>query len=172
MSTQCTVFWSFFHLSLLVPCKTWCFQVNVIRIGSTDVKNTVCLLLKFCRPSINPWNVNWVHIRCDKCTRRNCSESMHCSWTEDRDCVLIDFGELGDKKNLVLMDQHNIELFSCCLRFLAFCSSTFHQTNAESSQNRSEDNLFISRIRSAHLLLEVDDHDEEEYSIFLPLGER
>ena len=45
---------------LLVPCKTRCFQVNVFRISVflvqriTDVKNTACLLLKFCPPDINP----------------------------------------------------------------------------------------------------------------------
>ena len=70
------------------------------------------------------------------------------------------------------MDQYNIEIFSCCLRLLPFYSSTFHQTNVESAQIRSEDNLLISRIRSLHLLLEVDHHDEEEYSVVLTLGKR
>ena len=72
--------------------------------------------------------------------------------------------ELGGKELFVLKDQYNIELFSCCLRLLAFCSSTIHQTNAESSQIRTEDNLLIPRIQSLHLLLEVDHHDEE-YSV-------
>ena len=46
-------------LFLLVPCKTWRFQVDHVRtlvflsMGSTDFKNTVCLLLKFWRPGIN-----------------------------------------------------------------------------------------------------------------------
>ena len=44
--------------------------------------------------------------------------------------------------------------------------------NVEIAQNRSEDNLLISRIQSLHLLLEVDDHDEEEYSVVLTLGKR
>ena len=88
------------------------------------------------------------------------------------DCVLNDLEELGDKEFLVLMDQYNNEIFSCCLRLLPFYSSTFHQTNAESSRNRSEDNLLISRIQSLHLLLEVDDHDEEEYSVVFTLGNR
>ena len=87
----------------------------------------------------------------------------HCPVVKDLwDCVLDDLEELGDQEFLVLMNQYNIEIFSCCLRLLPFCSSTFHQTSAESSQNRSEDNLFISRIQSHHLLLEVIDHDEEE----------
>ena len=71
------------------------------------------------------------------------------------------------KEFLVLMDQYNNEIFSCCLRLLPFYSSTFHQTNVESSQIRTEDNLLISRIQSLHLLLEVDHHDEEEYSVDL-----
>ena len=77
------------------------------------------------------------------------------------DCVLNDLEELGGKEFLVLTSQYNIEIFSCCLRLLPFYSSTFHQNNVESSQNRSEDNPLISRIESLHLLLEVDHHDEE-----------
>ena len=86
------------------------------------------------------------------------------------DCVLNDLEELGDKEFLVLTSQYNIEIFSCCLRLLPFYSSTFHQTNAESSQIRTEDNLLFSRIQSLHLLLEVDHHDEEEYSVVFATG--
>ena len=85
------------------------------------------------------------------------------------DCVRNDLEALGDKEFLVLMDHSNFEIFSCCLRLLPFYSSTFHQTNVESAQIHSEDNLLISRIQSLHLLLEVDDHDEEEYSVVLTL---
>ena len=70
------------------------------------------------------------------------------------------------------MDQYNIETFSCFLRLLPFYSSTFHQTNVEIAQDRSEDNLLIFRIQSHHLLLEVEDHDEEQYSVVLTLGKR
>ena len=86
------------------------------------------------------------------------------------DCVLNDLEELGGKEFLVLTGQYNIEAFSCCLRFLPSCSSTYHQTKVESAQICSEDHLLVSRIRSLHLLLEVDDHDEEEYSVVLTLG--
>ena len=58
------------------------------------------------------------------------------------DCVLNGLEELGDKEFMVLMDQYNIEIFSCCLRLLPLCSSTFPQTNVEIAQNVSEDNLF------------------------------
>ena len=68
------------------------------------------------------------------------------------------------------MDQYNIEIFSCFLRLLPLYTSTFHQTNAESAQICSEDHLSVSRILSLHLLLEVDHHDEEEYSVVLTLG--
>ena len=85
----------------------------------------------------------------------SCSENQ---WN----CVLNDLEELGDKEFFVLTGQYNIEIFSCCLRLLPFYSSTFHQTNAWSSQIPSEDNLLISIIQSLHLLLEVNDHDEEE----------
>ena len=80
------------------------------------------------------------------------------------DCVLNDLEELGGKEFLVLMDRYTIEIFSCFLRLLPLCSSTFHQTNVEIAQNGSEDNLLISRIQSLHHLLEVDYHDEEEWS--------
>ena len=51
-------------------------------------------------------------------------------------------------------------------------SSTFHQINVEIAENRSEDNPLISRLQSLHGLLEVDDHEEEEYSVVLTLGKR
>ena len=96
---------------------------------------------------------------------------MHCPVMKDLwDCVLNDLEELGDKEFLVLMDQYNIEIFSCFLRLLPFYSSTFHQTNIANSQIRSEDNLLNSRIQSHHLLVEVDHHDEEEYSVVFDTG--
>ena len=77
------------------------------------------------------WNVNWLHIQCDKYTRWNCSDLTHCPVVKDHwDCVLNDLEELGDKEFLVLTSQYNVEIFSCCLRLLPFCSSKFHQTNA------------------------------------------
>ena len=88
------------------------------------------------------------------------------------DCVLNDIEELGDKEFLGLMDQYNTEIFSCYHRLLPLYSSTFHQTNIEYSQIRSEDNPLFYRIQSLQLLLEVDDHDEEEYSVVLTLGKR
>ena len=47
----------FLPLILLVACGTRCIlfgSLCSLFIGSTDVKNTVCLLLKFCPPGINP----------------------------------------------------------------------------------------------------------------------
>ena len=70
------------------------------------------------------------------------------------------------------MDQHNIEIFSCFLRLLPLYSSTFHQTNVENAKDRSEETPTISSLQSLHLLLEVDDHIEEEYSIVLTLRNR
>ena len=103
---------------------------------------------------------------------KNRSELIHCPVMKDQwDCVLNDLEEIGDKEFLVLTSQYNIEIFSCCLRLLPFCSSTYCQTNVERAQNRSEDNPLISRIQSLHLL-EVDHHDEEEYSVVLTLGKR
>ena len=64
------------------------------------------------------------------------------------DCVLNDLEELGGKEFLILMDQYNIEIFSCFLRPLLMYSSTFHQTNVESAQNRSEDIPLFSKIHS------------------------
>ena len=65
-----------------------------------------------------------------------------------------DLEELGSEE-LFLTSQYNIEIFSCCLLLLPFCCSTFHLTNAESSQICSKDHHSVSRIRSLHLLLEV-----------------
>ena len=71
-----------------------------------------------------------------------CLELTHCPVVKDQwDCVLNDLEELGGKEFLVLMDQYKIEIFSCFLRLLPLCSSTFHQTNVKSSQIRTEDNL-------------------------------
>ena len=87
------------------------------------------------------------------------------------DCVLNALGELGGKEFL-LKNQCNTEIFSCFLRLLPWCSSTFHQTNVENTQNGSEDKLSISTIQSLHRLLEVDSHDEEDWSVSLTLNSR
>ena len=70
------------------------------------------------------------------------------------------------------MDQYNIEIFSCFLRLFQLYSSTFHPTDVEIAQDLSEDTPLISRIQSLHRLLEVHDHDEEEYSVVMTLGKR
>ena len=75
-------------------------------------------------------------------------------------------------KEFLLKSQHNTEIFSCFLLLLPCYSSTFHQTNVEKTQNGSEDNLLITRIRPLHHLLEVDYHDEEECSVVLTLDNR
>ena len=69
---------------------------------------------------------------------------------------------LKSSEEFLLKDRYIIEIFSCFLLLLLLCSSTFHQTNVESAQNRFEDNPLISRIQSLHHLLEVDYHDEED----------
>ena len=132
-------------LFLLVPCKTRCFQVNFVRISVFFVHRIhrrKKYRLSFPQIWSTPvsilnlwWSVNCWHIRCDTCTRRNCSELKHCLVRKDQwDCVLNDLEELGDKEFLVLMDQYNIEIFSCCLCLLPSCSSIHHQTNIESAQ--------------------------------------
>ena len=114
------------------------------------------------------WSVNWLHIRCDKCTRRNRSELIHCPVMKYQwDCVLNDLEELGGKEFLVLMDRYSIEICSCFLLLLPLCSSTFHQTNVETPRNDSEDNLLL-----LHHFLEVDYHDEEEWSVASTLDNR
>ena len=43
------------------------------------------------------WSVNWLHIRFDTCTRRNCSGLTHCPAVWDqKDCVLNGLEELGN----------------------------------------------------------------------------
>ena len=80
---------------------------------------------------------------------------------DQQDCVLKDLEELGSKEFL-LKHQYNTEIFSCFLFLLPCCSSTFHQTNVENTQNGSEDNLLFSRTQSLHHFLEVVYHDEED----------
>ena len=101
--------------------------------------------------------------------------NQHCGWAHliyvSSENGLSQNGfSLEGKEFLVLTDQYSVQMFSCCLRLLSFCSSTFHQTNMVSAQIRSEDHLPVSRIRSNHLLLEVIVHTEEECLVFLPLG--
>ena len=58
------------------------------------------------------WSVNWLHIRCDKCTRRNRWVLIHRRVMKDQwDCVLNDLEELGGKGILVLLDQYMWNLF-------------------------------------------------------------
>ena len=139
---------------LIVPCKTWCVKVNLVRIfvfliHRIHYKKEYCLsvaqnLTSRCQ-ILNLWrNVNWLHIKCDKCSRRKCPELKHCPVVKDQwDCVLNDLEELGDEF-LVLMDQYNIEIFSCFLLLLPLYPSTFHQTNVEIVQNYSEDHRSVS----------------------------
>ena len=60
MSTQYTVFLCFFHVFCLYHARRGASgsiisgSLCALLIGCTDVKNTVCLLLKFCPPGINP----------------------------------------------------------------------------------------------------------------------
>ena len=176
---QYTVSWCLFHVFLSYHAKTRCFQVNLMRIFVFLVRGMHRrkeYRLSFVLPVsiLNSWwSVNWLHIRYDKSTRKNCSELRHCPVVKEQwDSVLNDLEELGDKEFLVLMDQYNIEIFSCFLRLLPLYTSIFHQTNVEIAQDRSEDNLLISGIQSLHHLLEVDYHDEEECSVASTLDNR
>ena len=81
------------------------------------------------------------------------------------DCVLNDLEELGDEDFVVLMDQCNIDLFSCCLRLLPSYLTLPHFIRPILWILK-----FGPRIQSLHLLLEVIVHAEEECSVFLPLG--
>ena len=121
----------------------------VHRIPSRAVQNTVCLLIQICPPGVNP-------------ARRNRPELIHCPAMKEQ----LDSLKSSDKEYLVLMDQYNIEIFSCCLRLLPLYFSTFHPTNVEIAHDRSKDIPLFSRIQPLHRLLEVDDHDEKEYSVF------
>ena len=147
-----------------------CFRIFVFFVHGIHRQKEYCLsfaqILSSRYQLLNLWwRVNWLHIRCDKCTRRNRPESRHCLVMKDQwDCVLNDLEELWGKEFL-LKDQYNTEIFSYFLRLLPSCSSTHHQTNVDIVQNDSEDDLFISRIQSLHHLLEVDYHDEEEWSV-------
>ena len=143
---------------LLVPSKTRCIQDNYIWIfvilihrihGCEEYRLSFCSNFVLLVSILNWWwKENWLHIRCDKCTRRNCSEFIHCPKMKDQwDCVLNVLEEHEDKSFVVEMDQYNIEIFSICFRLLSLYSSTFHQTNVEIAQYHSEDIPWISRIQ-------------------------
>ena len=173
ISTQYTVSWCLFHVFCLYHARRGLVKSSLhgslysLSMGFTAVKNTVCLsLLKICPPGIKAEFVMACKLIAHQIWymySKKLSGINTLSWSEGSMGLGPEYlEELGDKEFLVLTSQYNVEIFSCCLRLLALCSSTFHQTNAESSQNRSEDHLLISRIQSPHLLLEVIDHDEEE----------
>ena len=157
MSTQHTVFWCFLHVACLYDARRGASKLVTSRslcslfIESTSVKNTVCLLLKIVLlVSIlnSRWIASWLHIRCDKSTRRNRSELIHCPVRKDQwDCVLNDLEWLGDQEFLVLMDQYNIEIFSRFLLLLSSYSSVFHQSNVEIARDLSEDFPLFSEFK-------------------------
>ena len=128
---------------LLVPCKTWCGKVNLVRIFVFLVqrihsRTEYCLsFLAQILSSLNlRWSVNWLHIRRDKRTRRNRPELTHCPVDTDQwDSVLNDLEECGDKEFLVLMDQYNIEIWSKSSRLLPFYSPTFQAQCREFSNS-------------------------------------
>ena len=180
ISTQYTVSWCLYHFFCLYDAR--CGLVKSSSCGSlwslfmrfTAVKNTVChSLLEFRPPAINPEFVMECKLTAHAIWQMN-SKTLSgintLSWSAWTMGLRPEWPwRLGDKGFLVLMDQYNIEIFSCFLRLLPLCSSTFHQTNIENSQICSEDNLSISRVRSPYLLLEVL-RVEAECSFFLPLG--
>ena len=158
-----------------VLCKTRCSQVYRLRILVVLIhrfhkQKEYCLSFAqfFDLPvsSLNRWwNANWSHLQRDKCTWRNRPESRHCPVMKDQwDCVLNDLEKLGSTR-LLLMNQYNTGIFSCFLLLLPSFSSTFRQTHDDNTQNDPEKNLLFSRIQSLHHLLEVDNHDEEDWSV-------
>ena len=84
------------------------------------------------------------------------------------DYVLSALEELGVKEFLVLMGQNKMKSFLVASASLPLYSST----NVEIAQNGSEETPLTSRIQSLHLPLEVDHHEEEEYSVVLTLDNR
>ena len=67
------------------------------------------------------------------------------------------------------MTLESSEVQNCPWRISTILALPLRQTNDDKTQNGSEDDLLISKIQSLHLLLEVDDHDEEEYTVVLTL---
>ena len=184
MLTQHTVFWCFFHALCMYRARRGAFKSIVsgslcsLSIGSTSRKNTVCWLLKCWPPGVNPEFMMEckliAHPTWEMCLKK-LSGTKTLSWNEGSTRLRPEWPwRARRKKNFRPKHQCNTKIFSCFLLLLLLpcCSSTFHQTNIENSQIRSEENLLISRIHSLHQLLEVDDHDEEEYSVVLTLGTR
>ena len=151
MSTQYTVSWCLLHF-LLVPCETWCFQFNFIRIFVFFVhwihsreEYHLSILAWILSSRYRSWICGGVYTDCTsnmiKCSRRNRSESIHCPVLKDQwiaSWMTLNSSEI--KNFLSWTSQYNNELFSCGLRLLPFYSSTVHQTNVEIAQDRSEDN--------------------------------
>ena len=122
MSTQYTTSSCLFHTfslyqgrrgaSKLIASESFCS----LFIGSTGVKNTVCLLLKFCPPGINPdFTMECkliAHPTMINVLEENLPEQRHCPVMKDRwDCVLNDLGELGGTRFLLAFCHSTLQHF-------------------------------------------------------------
>ena len=176
MSTQYTVFWCFFMLhactvqDAVLPCRSC--QDPCVRCPT----DTVCLLLKFWPPRINPELTT------------ECTLIAHPTWQMywKKPLGLITLsckvGSIRLRPELALQTSEVQDgswwistitgIFSCFLLLLPCCASTFRQSNDDKTQNDPEDNLLFSRIQSLHHCLEVDFHDKEDWSISSTLESR
>ena len=158
--------------TLPVLCKTRAFK--------STVSKSLCFLSRlsvFYSNSGFPtsilnlwWNINWLHIRCDECARRNCPESLHCpSMRSQWDCFLDDFQEFRSTEFLK-KNQYHTEFFLVSPSSLVLVH--FSSDRCWECTTGSEDNLLFSRIQPLHHLLEVDYHDEEDWSDSSTLNNR
>ena len=117
--TECLMFLPYF---LLVPSKTRCIQVNLMWIFMFLVHgirreeyrlSSAQILSSWLVSILNSWwSVNWLHILCDKCKRRNSVELLQCPVMKDQwDCVLDVLEELGDKEFRVLTSSTILKSF-------------------------------------------------------------
>ena len=172
MSTQYTASWCFFH----ALCK-YCARRGTLKsifsgslcslsLRSISRKNTVCLLLEFWPPGINPLlMIEWrlTHIQYGKCIGRICSESQHCPAMKDQwDYVLSVLEELGGKQ-LFLKYQSSTDISFLLLLLLPSMLSIDCQTNEEFVGIDSEDVLYFPRHEPLHpLLVALAVSDEED----------
>ena len=179
MWTKYTVFWCFFHTFCFYEARHGAFKS--ISSGSVFLVHWIhrrdeyrLSVVQIVTSSCQSW-IDGVQIDCTSCVM-NVLEEIVRKWdivqkwkiNETASWMTLKSSEI---KNLWSW-WYNSEIFSCFLRLLRLYFSTLHQANVEIIQYRSEYIPLFSGIQSLHHLLEVDDHDEEEYSDVLTLVHR
>ena len=140
------------------------------------MKNTVCLLLKCCPPGINPEFMMECKLIAHPIWQMHSKKLFGIntlSWNEKPTRLRPEWPWRARRYRISCLDGSVQYWYRFLFPATLPCfSSICRQTNDDNAGNISEDNLLISRIQSLHHLLEVDHHDEEEWSVASTLDNR